>query len=207
MTLPSVTELRSTVVRENAFDLTALEEICQREFALPITHASKVFNCVRGGCMPVTESRLSPEELVDLTLTRSAKKIREGLPEEKREKARIFLAEPTDSCEGAEFYSLLGCKGGMEDFTISYDGQLLGCQLLGNFSTDVLSLGFARAWEEWPKQVHLPPICEECASCEHLRFCAVCPAVRMAECKNLSDRPEYICRMTKTFAARKGEEL
>ena len=205
--LPSVLELRSTVVRENAGDLETLERLCMEKFGCTVAHTSAVFNCVRGGCMPVSESRLSPEEAVELTVKRAVGRIRSDLPEAYRDKVRIRMEEPTTSCAEATGLSVLGCHGGLEHFTIAYDGRLLGCQLLEEFSTDALRDGFARAWEEWPFQVRLPQVCAECASCHFAENCQVCPAVRMAECGNLSGRPEYICRMTKDFAARKGEDL
>ncbi|MBQ3074536.1 MAG: hypothetical protein IJC26_00575, partial [Clostridia bacterium] len=206
-TLPSVLDLRCTVVRENAGDLEELERLCEKQFGLPVAHAKEVFNRVRGGCMPVAESRLEPEEMVELILSRSAKRIRERIPENRRDRVEICLSEPTDFCEVKEGCSLLGCSAGMEHFTLTYDGRLLGCQLLENFSTDAVKLGFAQAWEQFPFQVRLPEVSAECAQCDQIEFCTVCPAVRMAECGNLYDRPHYVCRMTKNLAKRIGETL
>ena len=95
----------------------------------------------------------------------------------------------------------------MDNATVTYDGKLLGCQMLGDFYTDVLKLGFAKAWEEWPYSVRLPKLNSECAACPHANICQICPAVRMAECNNLTDKPEYICKITKQYALRNGENL
>ena len=95
----------------------------------------------------------------------------------------------------------------MRDVTVTWDGKLLGCQMLGAFATDAVELGFAKAWEEWPYTVRLPELNSACAACPDVDACTVCPGVRMAECGNLSDRPEYICRQTKLLARRREEGL
>ena len=117
-----------------------------------------------------------------------------------------------------EFVSVMGPSGsgkstllytvsGMDNVTVTCNGQLLGCQMLGCFSTDAVKLGFAKAWGEWPYTVRLPEVNPECAACPDMHFCTVCPGVRMAECGNLNDKPKYICRQTKLLASRKGENL
>ena len=95
----------------------------------------------------------------------------------------------------------------MDSVTVTWNGKLLGCQMLGCFSTDAVKLGFAKAWEEWPQTVQLPLVDTQCAECQDLAFCQVCPGVRMAECGNLYGRPEYICQITKNLLSRKGGDL
>lgn len=206
-TLPSVLEFRTTVVQDNYEEISAIEALVRQEFDLPVTHATTVFQSVRGGCMPVADCRLTPEQTVDLTLNRTLNRIRELLPENRREQVQLRLADPQPECNNALSYTLLGCSGGMDSVTVTCSGQLLGCQMLGSFSTDAVKLGFAKAWEEWPYTVRLPEMNPECAACPDIHVCAVCPGVRMAECGNLNDKPEYICRQTKLLASRKGENL
>ena len=206
-TLPSALEFRTTLVKDNYKEIDDIEALVMEEFGLPVTHSTKVFKSVRGGCMPVAECRLTPEQTVDLVMNRMRKRFVETLPTEMLSKAKIHLAESRPECEGPTKYTLLGCDGGMSNVTITYNGKLLGCQMLERFSTDAVALGFAKAWEEWPFTVRLPQIDSECASCTHLHLCQVCPGVRMAECGELQGRPEYICRITKCLAAREGGDL
>ena len=207
-TLPSVLEFRTTLVQDNYQDIENITQLVEKEFGLPVTHSNTVFQSVRGGCMPVADCRLTPEQTVDMTINRTISRVRELLPPERREQVELRLADPQPNCTAEEpKYTLLGCNGGMDNVTITWDGKLLGCQLLGNFSTDALKLGVAKAWEEWPYTVRLPKVDSECSTCPHLSLCQVCPGVRMAECGNLHDRPDYICKITKQLVLRKGEKL
>ena len=207
-TLPSVLEFRTTLVQDNYQDIENITQLVEKEFGLPVTHSNTVFQSVRGGCMPVADCRLTPEQTVDMTINRTISRVRELLPPERREQVELRLADPQPNCTAEEpKYTLLGCNGGMDNVTITWDGKLLGCQLLGNFSTDALKLGVAKAWEEWPYTVRLPKVNSECSTCPHVSLCQVCPGVRMAECGNLHDRPDYICKITKQLVLRKGEKL
>ena len=206
-TLPSVLEFRVTPVKENYQEIDAIEEMVKREFGVPVTHASAVFQSVRGGCMKVTDHRLNPEQMVDLTLNRTLKRIQDLLPEEYKQRVQLCLKEAKPECDKISGYTLLGCNGGMNDVTITYDGRLLGCQMLESFSTDAVKNGFLQAWEEWPYTVRLPEIDPECAACSNQHFCSICPAVRMAECGNLQGHPEYTCQITNCLIKRKGRDL
>jgi len=207
-TLPSVLEFRTTLVQDNHQDMDAIARLVEKEFGLPVTHANTVFQSVRGGCMNVADCRLTPEQTVDMTLTRTIRRVRQLLPPERREQVQLRLADPQPECTAQDpKYTLLGCNGGMNNVTVTWDGKLLGCQLLGNFSTDAVKLGFAKAWEEWPYTVRLPQVDPQCSACPQLSLCQICPGVRMAECGNLQDRPEYICQITKQLVSRKGEDL
>ena len=207
-TLPSALEFRSTVVQDNCNDLEAIEALVKQEFNLPVTHATTVFQGVRGGCMPVAECRLSPEQTVALTTNRILDRVRELLPPEQQNQVQLRLADPQPECAAkAQRYTVLGCTGGMDNVTVTWDGKLLGCQMLGCFATDAVKLGFAKAWEEWPYTVRLPQVNADCAACPHAAFCQVCPGVRMAECGNLQGRPEYICQITKQLVSQKGSDL
>ena len=205
-TLPSALEFRTTLVQDNYQDMDAITRLVDKEFGRPVTHANTVFQSVRGGCMPVADCRLTPEQTVDTTLMRTAQRIRELLPPDRH--VQLRLADPQPECKAREpKYTLLGCAGGMDNVTITWDGKLLGCQLLGNFSTDAAKLGFAKAWEEWPYTVRLPQADPKCTACPHLSWCQICPGVRMAECGNLQDCPDYICQITNRLVSRKGEDL
>lgn len=207
--LPSALEFRTTLVKDNVDDTDAIEDIVKREFQKSVTHSSQVFKSVRGGCMSPDECRLTPEQTLELTVKRTLKRVRELLPVEKREHIGLKLTDPaTPECAVKdEKFTLLGCNAGMNNVTVTYDGRLLGCQMLGCFSTDAVSLGFAKAWEEWPYTVRLPKIDPACAACPHKAICQNCPAVRMAECGELTGRPEYMCRYTKYLVSRKGDEV
>ena len=205
--LPSALEFRTTLVQDNYQDMDKITQLVAQEFGLPVTHANTVFQSVRGGSMPVAQCRLTPEQTVDMTFTRLKRRLKEQLAET-RANVQLRLADMHPECKAEKpTYTLLGCNGGMNNATITYDGKLLGCQLLGNFATDAVALGFAEAWEQWPYTVRLPQADPQCTQCPHMSLCQICPGIRMAECKNLADRPEYICRITHQLLSHKGETL
>ncbi len=206
-TLPSALEFRVTPVKDNYEEIDIIEALVKREFGLPVTHASTVFKSVRGGCMSVADRRLAPEQMVDLTINRTLKRIKELLPEDYRQKVQLSLKEAKPECDKISGYTLLGCNGGMNNVTVTYDGKLLGCQMLGCFFTDAIKHGFSKAWEEWPFTVRLPKRDPECAECPNQHLCSICPGVLMAECGDLQGRPEYICQITNCLTKRKGGDV
>lgn len=207
-TLPSVLEFRTTLVQDNYEDLATLEAFVKQEFDKTISHSAAVFQSVRGGCMSAAECRLTPEQTVDLTVHRTLDRIRQLLNPEQRQHIRLYMADPQPECSNkVAGFSLLGCNAGMHDVTVTYDGKLLGCQMLGDFRTDAVELGFTEAWKQWPYRVRLPQVNGECAACSHIDSCAICPAVRMAECGDLAGRPDYICQQTKLLTNMKGKDL
>lgn len=119
-TLPSTLEFRTTLVQDNYQDLDAITELVTKEFHSSLTHTGTVLQSVRGGCMPVADCRLTPEQNVDLTLTRTIDKIRQLLPPEQREQVQLRIAEPQTECvDRNQKYTLLGCNGGMDSVTVT----------------------------------------------------------------------------------------
>lgn len=207
-TLPSVLDFRMTVTRDNAADVDPLMEMIRREFGSHVTLTSPVFQAVRGGCARVAQCRLTPEEELELTLGRVVRRIKENMPPQLAGDIQLRLQDVKSQCESPKLtYSVLGCSGGMDSYTISHDGKLLGCQMLDAFWTDAAAEGFQEAWDRYPYTVRLPKENDQCASCDDRQFCKVCPGVRMAECKNLTGVPEYVCSMTKLLQKKKGEAL
>ena len=201
-TLPSVLDFRMTLVKDSVSDADAIADLVKERFGGEVTHTSRIFGSVRGGCCQPEQYRLSPEENWELTYGRTLRRIQEKLPPQLQDCVQVRLQQEKRECrKGQTQYTLLGCSAGMDSYTLTWDGKLLGCQMLGNFWTDATQ-GFAKAWEEYPYAVQLPAENETCAACPQRQLCTVCPAVRMAECKNLTDIPQYICQSTKLLERR-----
>ena len=204
-TLPSVIEFRTTLIKDNLGDLESIEELVRREFGTDVTHTDTVFRSVRDGCSNVESCRLSPEEMVDLTLKRMVEKVRGYLSDTILQNVEFYLKKERAHCiTGNTRYSLLGCSSGMDSYTITWDGKLIGCQLLDTFYTDAVKKGFIKAWEEYPLEVKLPPLNEECRQCSLAATCKSCPAIRIAECGNMEGIPKYFCEIEKLIETRKG---
>lgn len=194
LTLPSVVDIRMTLIHDTAEQADKIDQIVYERFGLHPTLSSSVFGSVRGGCMRPQDCRMTPQESVDLTYGRVLARIRQQVPAELMDKIRIRM---TDTCTapGEPRYTLIGCAAGMDSYTITWDGRLQGCQLLGSFYTDARHDGLAAAWEEYPVTVRLPD--SPCQQCEYIGKCHTCPAVAMAETGRLDGVPEYLCAITK----------
>lgn len=209
ITLPSILDFRTTIIKDNYGDVDAIEQLVHTRYGeqYQLTQTRIVTKAVRGACADVTACRLEPEDNVRLAFRRGINIIKQyvgdhydekNLRVEHRDLAQDSLIKPQ--------LSLFGCNAGMTSYTISWDGKLLGCQMLGAFATDTQEEGFLSAWEHFPSVVKLPPINESCLTCKSLQICNCCYASRYAETGNLGGRPEYVCRDTAIVQAMINKE-
>ena len=198
-TLPSKLEFRTTIIKDNYVDASAIEKLVHDRFgeAHKLIQTRVVTKSVRGACADVVSCRLEPEDNVRLAYRRGIEIIREfaGDSYDERYLRAEYVRCPQER-EGVHRLTLLGCNAGMSEYTISWDGKLLGCQMLGLFSTDARKDGFSRAWEDFPLAVKLPQVNKKCLACENGDICNCCYASRYAETGDLGGCPEYVCRET-----------
>ena len=199
MEFPSVMEFRTTVIRDNYADLDAMIDLVHRKFGeqYRLIQTRLVTQSVRGACADVSVCRLEPEDNVRLAFHSGLKIMKEFIGDSFDEKD--VYAEYREAGKDSVWKpraTLFGCDAGMSSYTVSWDGQLLGCQMMGNFAEDILRKGFRKAWEDFPKRVRLPRVNEKCANCENQNICNVCCASRYAETGDLGGCPEYVCRDT-----------
>ena len=198
LALPSVFEFRTTIIKDNLEDINKIEELVHRKFGEQyVLVQSRIVNKpVRGACGDIS-CRLDPVDNVRLAYRRAVNLIKEKTGSDFKEKY-IHLEQMESSNQKVNFQkpTLLGCEAGMTSYTLSYDGKLLGCQILGAFFTDAVKDGFQQAWEKFPLQVKLPPLNEKCQKCDMIDFCHCCFASRFAETGDLGGFPEYICNDT-----------
>ena len=86
----------------------------------------------------------------------------------------------------------------MNDYTISWDGKLLGCQMLQDCWTYPFIDSFENAWLDYPSKVKLSRLnasieAYKCDDCENSDLCSTCVATRMAETGESFGCPKYIC--------------
>lgn len=198
-TLPSHMEFRTTIIKDNYPEVAMIEDLIHMEFGeqYKLIQTRLVTKAVRGGCADVAACRLEPEDNVRLAYRRGIDIIQKYVGKSYDEKN--LHAEYMDlSPNTLQFprLTLFGCDAGMNDYTISWDGQLLGCQMMGNFAVDTKMNGFQYAWERFPEVVKLPPINSDCLECRISNLCNCCYASRYAETGNLGGCPEYVCKDT-----------
>ena len=201
LTLPSVTEVRFTPTEDTIGKLEQLDKLIFEKFGKHVILSSRVFRAVRGGCMSPERCRPTAQQVVDATWGQIESRLREAIPEQLRHKLKVEILEQCSFTGEQE--TLLGCNAGMDSYIISYDGKLLGCQLLDVFRTDALQEGLLPAWQRYPETVALPE--HPCKNCQHLESCTLCPAVALAETGSFTGVPEYLCQITKLTEKRKEE--
>lgn len=209
-TLPSRMEFRTTIIKDNYHEVDAIEKLVHEKVDrdIQLTQTRSVTKAVRGACADVESCRLSPEDNVRLAFRRGINIIKEYVGDSYDEKN--LVAEQINLSKDNMYQpriTLFGCDAGMNSYTVSWDGQLLGCQMMGNFATNIISSGFQNAWEEFPKVVSLPPVNDKCIKCTNLKDCNCCYASRYAETGDLGGWPEYVCQDTKIVnkLIKKGE--
>lgn len=198
--LPSSLAIRTTIIKDNLADLeemTSWAYHLQEEIDFDVSRI--VTKAIRGGIADIESCRLSVEE--------SAKMIRHRTIQYKINPLKQFLGQypelldtmdmqslfeqTEEKCSKTE-HTLYGCSAGMTSFTITWDGKLIGCQMLSDAWTLPFEEGFLRAWDSFLSQYKIPKLPEECIGCD-VR-CNACPAARLAETGAFDRRPEYICK-------------
>lgn len=195
--LPSQLEIRTTVIKDNYKQLAELEQLVKEQFdyQAPMQQPRIVLSAVRGGCTNVKDVRLPAKKNIELFFRRGVNEIIDKVGKDKFDSRNLKfeLVEPEKKQQDEKTYTLFGCHAGMQDYAISWDGKLMGCQLLDVFWTDPLKVGFEEAWKQFPFQVKIPPMNEKCQNCEKASHCENCYASRLAETGDICGCPEYMC--------------
>ncbi len=203
--LPSIIDYRTTVIQDNYNDIENMERLVKEVFhsSQVLSQTQMVMKSVRGGCAKVENCRLTPKQNVDLYFRRSMEKVRDIVGAERFDANCVRYRIDSDANKQKavkQKFTLFGCDAGMNDYTITYDGKLQGCQILGQFSTDAVKDGFLQAWKEYPltvkRKAHTNP---KCATCKNVDACWSCAASRYAETGDFEEISDYVCETTKEY--------
>ncbi len=208
--LPSFLTIRTTIIKDNLKDLRQMTEWAygiKEDVSFQVSRV--VTKPVRGGVGSVEECRLSPIESMKMLQDRRMEYTIKPLIKLLKEDADGFVekmkALNLDKDHKQDNKTLYGCNAGMTSYTISWDGKLLGCQMLGDCWTYPFDIGFQSAWDDFPKMVQLPMLPEECIGCK--ATCNACPANRLSETGCLGGLPEYLCEESKLVDEMEGKIL
>lgn len=200
-TLPSLLDMRTTIVKENFEDLQAMRDFTAQKFGRDkVLHISRlVVDKIRGGVACPKESRLAPKQNVEIAyegIVNLYRQIQNGeIPRlvgnsEKLNLNRYKLPEGGS-------YLFENCGAGITQYTINWSGRMYACGLLNDGYTEPLQSGFEGAWNDLLEQYPSSRQVEECNSCEFAALCETCPAVRLAETGDWFGVPEYACKEAK----------
>lgn len=198
--LPSLLEMRTTIVKDNLQDLEEMRSFTKEKFGEKrILQLSRfVTKSIRGGVACAEHCRLDPEENVGLVnrsiveLYRKAQRGEIHLPEPE-EKLKLQSAAETH----AGGYLFKNCEAGARQYTITWNGNMYACELMPRGCTKPFDTGFGEAWEKLPECYPDDRVNEKCAGCKYSPYCEVCPAIRYAETADFFGIPDYFCREAK----------
>ncbi len=210
--LPSLLDMRTTIVRDNLPDLPAMVDFVRTRYGPEkILHVSShLYPAARGAVEDPRKVRLSAEEMFNvchgnlaaLKQMADAGKLdlRNPIVKEKLEELEKNLRRRGPAPDGE--YLFRGCGSGLKSYYISWDGSMYACGMLPKGCTQPFEKGFDEAWAELPSQYPLSHLNEQCRTCELLPYCDSCPVYRILESGTWDGVPEYACegaRINKAF--------
>lgn len=199
-TLPSIKEFRTTIIKDNYDESMLIDELVSKEFDFDgqVKQASPINKSVRGACANVENCRLSPELDIKMKVERLEKSLRQIIgPKFDVNKLVVEYENEGISRNDEQKFTLFGCEAGMSQYTITYNGKLLACQMIDAFSTDALHDGLQIAWDKFPYMVQIPNTDIQCEKCKFVRSCQSCYASRYAETGNFNACSEYIYQIAR----------
>lgn len=202
-TLPSLLDLRTTLVKQNVTDYEAMKDFARQELGDDqVLHVSTiVYNSIRGGISNPCIDRLDGKtnaEFFGQGIIDFNKRIESGeIPAEKVLTNPALLKLEQDlkrhslGREGG--YLFENCGAGLNSYHISWAGEMYACTMLAEGCTHPFEDGFAEAWRQLPQQYPSTKISEKCKTCDIAGYCQSCPAQRMAETGFWEGAPTYAC--------------
>lgn len=200
--LPSVMEFRATLIKDNFADSDAIDNLIKTKFHAKCSakQSCPINKGVRGACADVELCRVSPELDMEMKTKRLIESMRQIVGDRFNPRQLVISRKnnsiKTETDRNGEM-TFFGCQAGMTQYTITYDGKLLACQMIDAFFTDVLQEGFQKAWQEFPHRVQIPYAQSKCGTCEYADTCQSCYGSRYAETGDFNGCSDYIYRTAK----------
>lgn len=188
-------KINASITPYNASEIEGIHAF-GAELGVPVQATTYMYPPVRRDHESIGRSpaRFEAEEAAALML-----KCREQYltPEQLRQSASASMPEE-DNCGVGESEGM-HCRAGRTAFWVTWDGRMLPCGMLPYEGYSVRELGFEAAWEKvkaFTRTILLP---KECTNCPRKSSCTACAAACIAETGRSDIKPEYICRMTKSY--------
>ena len=188
-------KINSSVTPYNVEEIENIHAFA-KELGVNVTATTYMYPPVRiNGCRyGQSHARFDAEDAARYML-----KCREQLlsPEQLKNAADGIM--PDDELCVSETGENMRCRAGKTAFWVTWDGRMLPCGMFPDEGWKIRDIGFDKAWEnvrEYTKTVMMP---RECTDCPKKNKCAACAAACIAETGRSDIKPDYICRMTKTY--------
>ena len=188
--------LNTTFTKYNISDMEKIVNFAKTE-KIPVRMSSYIFPPVRNRHQSDSVN-LSPEELGDA----AAKFDLLTLEKEQIEKRKALIERCLRNesiSEKESFSKVSSCMAGRGAFWITWDGKMYPCGMLPDFTSNVMELGVAKAWEETKKHVPKMLLSKACSICRYQPICPSCVAISSSLNQNAAAVPIQMCRRVKAY--------
>lgn len=188
--------LNSTVTPENVASFDQIEAFA-KNLGLDLRLTAYCFPPERKSECQVWDSfhRLEPETVAQLLIRDHL--YQEG-PEDLRRRAATLGTPPQEDCDLGVGDSI-SCMAGRSQFWMSWNGRMSACGMFSQPESWPLTQGFTAAWNTLRQQIDAIRLCPDCVSCPDKATCMNCAAVTRTETGSFSGKPEYMCRLNRSY--------
>ena len=205
MCLPSKIELRTTIIQDNLSEAKKIEKFIKSLGERVTFNINQtVFQSCRNSIANASVCRLTPKQNAQFYCKRYRDMAEDYLEnhenctefklDENKTKRTSDLSEECKKSNG-----IYGCDAGWQEYTITWNGRMLPCTLMGNPYTSPFKEGFQEAWKRLEYIMEKPELPEKCRQCSVKQFCGACPASRHCETGNMNGIPQYFCQLAEEY--------
>lgn len=99
------------------------------------------------------------------------------------------------------------CAAGRSNFWITWDGRMLPCGMIPDFSVPVREQSFANSWKEITEYTDHITLAPECKNCKKKKICMPCAAKITAETGEYNRKAQYLCEYVDEYIRLLGEAI
>lgn len=163
-----------------------------KEIDAPLSVATYMFPAARRGKRILEQNRLTPEEAAHAMLKSYQLEHPEVDLRDAAYNTLMRIKEPPVLLRHEGFM----CHAGHSGFWLNWKGEMMACGMFNEPKISLLEHTFQECWRHIVERCRVMPQCEECKHCIKQNICRICPASMYTETEDLSQCPEYLCRMT-----------
>ena len=200
--------LNCTITKQNVQDMDAMFAFAHKH-NLQIHVTTYNFPPVRkeGVDAPIL-NRLTPYEAARARLKLNWESINNKEKFLKRANETITNVSQVESLEN-QCVDIVGdkvlCAAGRSNFWVTWDGRILPCGMLPDWSVQIRDNNFKDVWNEVVKYTETILLAPECKNCAKKNLCKPCAAKLKSETGYYDKKAEYMCEYTDEYVRLMGE--
>lgn len=113
-------------------------------------------------------------------------------------KGNYQLENDEESC-GEIIGEKVLCAAGRSNFWVTWDGRMLPCGMIPDFSVMIKNRKFCEAWKQIVDYTETITLSPECKKCKKKHICAPCAAKLKSETGSYQKKAEYLCEYTTEY--------